>query len=82
MQPHKSSVYVSFKEVLMSNLEIQFLYVCGVHKIGNSSEDTVTDHLWIVRVLCEKLEFPQFGEKSDGESHALGKIECAAIAVV
>lgn len=81
MQPHKGSVCVSFQEVLMPNLEIQFLYACAVHNIGNSSGDTVTDHLWIVRMLSEKLEFLQFGENSDGESHVLDKIECAAIAV-
>lgn len=42
----------------------------------------MTDPLWIVRMLGEKLEFPQFGEKSDGESCVLGKIKCAAIAIV
>lgn len=47
----------------MPDLEIRFLYACAVHKIRNSSEDTATDHLWIVRMLGEKLEFPQFGEK-------------------
>lgn len=73
---------VSFQEVLMPNLEVEFLYACAVHKVGNSSGDTVTDHFCIIRMLGEKLELLQFGENSDGESHVLDKIECAAIAVV